>query len=192
MIAKKFALIFLFASMAPFANLFAIVPAPDELGTESDMAGMMIPATDATTVPDATASPVAPDQTTGAQPATPEIQPEQMKGEDVLELSEEKSVDLISSGNPQIPQIFNQTKELDTQANQATELLAQQAKQLREQFNQLQIELDAFYQTAGAQQGKITKILEEITQPPTSTIPTAPALGQPITPTPALPMIPGM
>lgn len=106
----------------------------------------------------------------------PEIQPEQMKGPDILELKEESKNELLPSGKPEVAALFETSKEYTTQAEQVSEQLAITLKNLHEQFNQLQQQLNAFYETTGSQEGKIAARLQP--EQPAITYGTIPAVTQ--------------
>lgn len=164
----------------PDLSGMAATPTPDTSGMASTPSFAEAPdfakATTGMTAggPTPAATPDASSTTASATPTTPEIQPEQMKGDDVLELSEEKPGELLPSGNPGVSALTDQAKSVTDDLVKMIEQITQQHMQLQGQLGQLQGELDTFYQTSGAQRGKIGEILNEITLPLTA---------QPVTPT---------
>lgn len=153
-------------------------PAQDVSGKAStaDLSGMAANSTPGISVmtPTPAPTPAATPDASGTTTKAPEIQPEQMKGDDVLQLSEEKPEELLPSGNPGVSALTDQAKSVTDDLVKMTEQMTQQRMQLQGQLGQLQGELDMFYQISGAQRGKIGEILNEVIQPLTA---------QPVTPT---------
>lgn len=156
---------------APDLSAMAATPTP-----VPDLSSMATPA--ATPTPDASGT------TTPA--ASSEIQPEQMKGDGVLELSEEQPAELLPSGNAAISALANQAKNVTDDLSKAIDQIKQQHAQLQGQLGQIESELDAFYQKSGTQRGKIGEILQEAAQPLT----TQPATPIPVTPNAVIPTAP--
>ena len=202
MTRKKLIFILALAGHAVFSNLLAMdadstisesttsdqttdatIQTPDassETPTQ-DMASMAPAATPTDSSSDASSS----------TPPTADIQPEQMTGPDILELSEDKPGELVPSGNPQVTNLFEQSNVVTEQSNASSNQLWQRAQQFRDQFHQLQIELDNFYEKAGEQQGRIAKDLEELTQPQSGFSAPVPLTSTPtIAPAPLVPMLP--
>lgn len=164
------------ATPAPDASGITMTPAPT-----ADLSGMAPTSTPAATP--------APDASGATTPTTSEIQPEQMKGDGILELSEEKPAELLPSGNAQIGSLANQAKSVADDLSKAIDQIKQQHAQLQGQLGQIQSELDAFYQTSGAQRGKIGEILDEVVQPLIMQ-PAPPTIATPNTGIPLAPVAP--
>lgn len=203
MTGKKLIFILTLAGQAVFSNLLAMDADPTI--SESTASDQTTDATVQTT--DTSSETLAQDMTSMAPAATTstdsssdaasttspsaDIQPEQMTGPDILELSEDKPGEIVPSGNPQVTNFFEQSNVITQQSNVSSNQLWQRAQQFRDQFHQLQIELDKFYEKSGEQQGRIAKDLEELTQPPSSLSAPAPLTSTPtIAPTPIVPMLP--
>ncbi|MBS1988134.1 hypothetical protein JST56_04030 [Candidatus Dependentiae bacterium] len=169
----------------PPTDLSSLTATPDASGMAStpapDLSGMA-----PTSTPGATPAPDASGATT---PTTSEIQPEQMKGDGILELSEEKPAELLPSGNAQIGSLANQAKSVADDLSKTIDQIKQQHAQLQGQLGQIQSELDAFYQTSGAQRGKIGEILDEVVQPLIMQ-PAPPTIATPNTGIPLAPVAP--
>ncbi len=144
------------------------------MASTADLSGMAANSTPGGMTPTPAPTPAATPDASGTTTKAPEIQPEQMKGDDVLQLSEEKPEELLPSGNPGVSALTDQAKSVTDDLVKITEQMTQQRMQLQGQLGQLQGELDIFYQISGAQRGKIGEILNEVTQP---------LMAQPVTPT---------
>ncbi len=112
------------------------------------------------------------------QEVVEEIKEETMQGEGILKLSEDQRNDLVPSGNPKVIYFFEQTKEIESSAQKITNLMALLIEQARNIFDQIEQDLDTFFQSSGVGVGRIETLLKPELFQQNNTINQVPVLQQ--------------
>lgn len=89
-----------------------------------------------------------------AAPTAPDIQPEQLKGPDILELSEEKK-GLVATSNKQIIATFKDAENVTTQASDVLNTMAKTYDDTSKKFDDINTQIDSFFQDTAFSEGKV-------------------------------------